>query len=306
MTRHQKRRTRALAGLLTVLGLALVACGDSSTSPATTRLSIMLTDAAGGIEQAWVEVTRVYLQGTPGASGEQVTLLDESTGLTNLQSLAAVPLDLVSDAVLPAGVYAQLRFVFGDAVIETTEGKVYATPGAVPLEGVAIDGELQCPSCSESGFKVNLPGGALKLEADAMILAVDFDVPQSFGHTAGASSAWVMHPVLNASDFEVSGGIAGNVQLDDGVDLSACGAALTDFVPLAVSGEIQKSGSVSEAGTYTISLLEPGDYTLDYTETIELESSTITFEATVDPASVSVGTGLTASADYTITSCSAS
>jgi hypothetical protein len=56
------------------------------------------------------------------------------------------------------------------------------------------------PSLAQSGLKVDLPGGAIRIEGDQRILLVDFDVAQSLGHVAGGYGRWVMHPVVHATD----------------------------------------------------------------------------------------------------------
>ena len=92
------------------------------------------------------------------------------------------------------------------------------------------------PSFGQSGLKVNLADGSLDLDGDEKILLVDFDVQQSFGHPAGDSGAWVMHPVINGGEIGVTGGIAVTAQLGDGVtfDLATASASLTDASDVAV------------------------------------------------------------------------
>jgi hypothetical protein len=302
------KRIFALGAALVAFSFTLGACDDSSsTSPGDATLSIVLTDAPGGLAEAWVEITGIYLQGTTGPVGEKVWLLQGSTGLIDLLTLSDKTLELVSDAVVPPGVYAQMRLIVGGAVIVTDEGKVYATPGTEHPGGLAADGLLECPSCGETGFKVNLPGGAVMIEDDAMILVLDFDVSQTFGRGAGVSSQWVMEPVISASNFETSGTIAGTVALGAGVSLPTCGSVevgLDDFVPVATSGAIEKSGDVNPDGTYKISFVEPGTYDMSYAATVEFDGGvTVIFEAT-HPAVVTVESGASAVADYTITAAS--
>ena len=58
------------------------------------------------------------------------------------------------------------------------------------------------PSYAESGLKVVLNGDALEVVGAQKVLLVDFDVEQSFGHQAGQSGQWVMHPVLTGGEIE--------------------------------------------------------------------------------------------------------
>lgn len=307
MLSHHRPLASTLTGLTLALALSLGACDDSA-SPGGARLSIMLTDAAGDLEEAWVEITGIYLQPTQATQGQRVWLLQSSTGLIDLLTLSDAAVDLVNDEVVPPGTYAQLRFIIGDAVIKTVGGKVYATAGAVPPGGLVIDGPLQCPSCLETGLKVNLPGGAVTLADEATILVVDFDVSQSFGREVGPPVQWVMHPLLSASEFGLTGSIAGTVTLAQGVTLPSCGgrdATVSDFVPVASAGGIEKSGDVNADGSYTISFVEPGDYDMGFAPVQFDNGETLTFQAT-HPSMVNVQSGATATADYTITGASCS
>jgi hypothetical protein len=252
-----------MTGLSAVLALALVmAACDTTTDPGSqspldgdqTRLTILLTDAPGDIAEAWVQITGIYLQGSEGdedgngngqgdnadngngngngddQNGGRVWLMQGSADWVNLIALADTWMTLV-DVELPAGVYSQLRFIVGGAVLaiegesEGTIAKLYASSAedlealnsqlenddieeTVPFEGSA-DGVVHCPSCSQTGFKVRFPGGAVVLEAPDNALLVDFDVSETFGHRAGNSGRWIMHPTLLGSVVEGDDGNAG-------------------------------------------------------------------------------------------------
>lgn len=296
------QRTRIFGSILAG-ALTLGACDGGSTASETSRLSIKLTDAPGDLTEAWVEVEEIYLQGSNG----RVVLRDQSTGLINLLTLKNDVADLVSDAAVPAGTYSELRFVIGDAYIRVKDGKVYAKQGTVLPAGTQSSGNLNCPSCAQTGIKVKLPGGAVTLDDDAEILVVDFDVSQSFGRAAGRSGQWVMQPVLQATEFTTSGSIAGNVALAPGVVLPAtCGGSavsLSQFVPRAIVGtDTIASGAVDSVGAYRIRFVAPGTYTLGHASGLTFnDGQTLTFTGTAQPASVTVASGTTASAHYSIT-----
>lgn len=267
-------------------------------------MSLLLTDAPGAeLAHAWVQITGIYLQGEAPAEEGRVWLLENSTGKVDLKALADETLALVEDVVVPPGTYAQLRVIIGEAVIETADGNVYVKPGSGHPEGEPSDGFLECPSCTETGIKVNLPDGVVTLEDAGKILVLDFDVAQSFGREAGLAGVWVMEPLINASDFQASGTIAGNVSLAEGVSLPACDerqVQLADFVPTATAGELEKSGNVNEDGSYKIGFVEPGDYALGFLATATFDNgASVSFDAS-HPASVDVGSGATANADFTI------
>lgn len=293
--------------LWTLAALALAACdGGSSTGSGTPRLTIRLHDAPGDVEEAWVKVDQIYLQGTSEADSTsgRVVLTGEGTGeWVDLLTLATSFETLVSGEPIPAGTYSQLRFVVCEAYIVTAGGEVYATDDAELPAGVEADGELQTPSACQSGFKVKLPGDeGLELDEGTTTLNVDFDVSQSF-HRAGNSGRWVMRPTLTATLSETSGTISGTVALASGLTLPACGGGavdLTKFVPRAIAAADSLSGTVSTAGQYSITA-DPGAYTMGYAADLAFSNGdTLTFTAAATPANVTVASGATATSNYTV------
>lgn len=292
-------RSRILSSL--VAGTVLLGACDSTGSD-NARLTIKLTDAPGDLAEAWVEIEEIYLQG----SGGRVVLRDSSTGLVDLLTLKNDVVDLVAGAVVPAGTYSELRFVIGDAYIRTESGTVYAKPGTSLPAGVTADGNLQCPSCAQSGIKVKFAGEGVTLEEESEVVLVDFDVSQTFGRRAGQSGQWVMHPVLNGADFSTTGSVAGTVSLASGVALPSCGGdtvSVTHFVPRALVGtDTIASGSVDATGAFRIRYLAPGTYTLGHAPSLTFENGqSLAFTATATPASVTVASGSAAAASYSIT-----
>lgn len=309
-TRSWKTLLRRTA-LVAVAGLALGACDDAGDPEGTASLTVLLTDNPGDVEHAWVEVVEVYLQGENG----RTQLLDGSTGLINITRLAGGGTEAILTGVeVPAGTYAQLRFVLGDAAVQV-DGEIYATPGVTEadLDGATgtIVGSLVCPSCPQTGLKVNLPGGQVTLQSGQQIVVVDFDVSQSFGRLAGRSEMWVMHPVLNGTEFTVTGSIEGAVALGSGVSLPlSCGGSDLDaagvlgiFVPQATDGSMTWSGTTDgAAGTYVIPFVPPGSYDMTFDATVDFSNGDqLTFsDVTVDPAMVTVVSDAAATADYAI------
>jgi len=191
-------RTGIGALLLCVGGLA--ACQDT-VGIETTPLTVVLTDAPGDVLEARVTISAIYLQGgsDPVTGSGPVTLLSEPF-TTDLLTLASDFATMVDGLEVPSGTYEQLRFVVDGAFLRVEDDagaeRVWATPGysEAPAQ---VDGTLMCPSCSQSGFKVTMAGGIV-LDGTPRTLVVDFDVGESFGHEAGQSGKWVMHPSLKA------------------------------------------------------------------------------------------------------------
>lgn len=295
--------------LLPLAALALAACGDSGTSGNGPALvSIRLHDAPGDLKEAWVKVDQIYLQGTSSADSTsgKVVLLDTQTGWLNLTQLTGGNFaTLVNGAQVPAGTYSQLRFKVCEAYVVTQTGDVYATSGAALPAGVTADGSLQVPSGCSSGLKVKLPNGGVTLESGASVMAVDFDVSQSFGHLAGQSGKWVMHPVMTATSLSFSASIGGTVSLAAGVTLPACGGgavAITQFVPRAVAGVDSISGVVQPAGTYAMTVA-PNTWTMTYAPAYSFTNGdSLMVAAAPSLPTATVASGGSATVNYSITS----
>jgi hypothetical protein len=295
-------------GILPLLAaLALASC-DGGTGSDQARLTIRLTDAPGDLAQAWVKIDRIYLQGSAGDSARgRVDVLTTRTGFVDLLTLSGGrTAELVNGAVVPAGRYSELRFVVCEAYIVTKSGTVYATRDAELPAGVKAAGELHIPSGCASGIKVKFPSGgdAVELESESAIMTVDFDVTQSFGHQAGNSGRWVMHPVLRATGVGFSGGIAGAVSLAQGVALPTCGGSavtLQAFTPRAIAGADSLNATVGTDARYRIGAA-PGTYTMTYAPVVAYTNGdSLTVTATPSAPTVTVASGGTATADYSIT-----
>ena len=201
-----------------ILLIPLGACDDEElTGPGDgkTYLSVFLTDQPGEVDAVWVEILQVSLHG--GDEGH-LDLLDEPTELILLTDLVGTVQPLVENTEVDASTYTQLRLLVGEAVLLSTEPKLYVkgNPDLSSLDFTNLDlsvdpeeldqGTLQCPSCSQSGLKIKIPGADVELGEGATALVVDFDVAQSFGHKAGNSGKWIMHPVIHGTVVEDADG----------------------------------------------------------------------------------------------------
>ena len=192
------RKARIAAFALIAAGLT--ACQDAGGNDST-RLTILLTDAPGDVLEAVVTISEIYLQGGDDSTsaGGRITLRSQPV-TTDLLTLANSVATLVDSMAVPSGTYGQLRFVIDGAYLKVDGASgplVYSTAGyaGAPAQ---VDGDLKCPSCSQSGLKVTVPGG-LEVQGNAQTIIVDFDVAESFGKEAGQSGKWVMHPSLKAA-----------------------------------------------------------------------------------------------------------
>jgi hypothetical protein len=289
--------------------LAMGACGDGGTGGnGEARVSIRLTDAPGDLKEAWVRIDRIYLKGGPADStgGGSEDLLTTRTDWVDLLTLSGGrTAELVNGAVVPAGRYSELRMVVCEAYVVEKDGDVYATNDAVLPAGVTADGTLQIPSGCSSGLKIKFKTDEpVELASESTILTVDFDVSQSFGHQAGNSGRWIMHPVIHATAVGFAGGIGGTVSVAQGVALPTCGGsavAVTAFVPQAAAGTETWTGTVGTDGRYRITVA-PGTYTMGYAPALSFANGdSLMVTAAPSAASATVASGATATVDYSIT-----
>ncbi|HEU4629254.1 MAG TPA: DUF4382 domain-containing protein [Gemmatimonadaceae bacterium] len=288
-TRSRLTRLAATTAIAASTLLPLAGCGDGPTTGGSgdARLSLLLTDAPGDFGAAVVTVSEIYLQGSEG----RVTLMSTPV-TTDLLTLANATAELVQDAAVPAGTYSELRFVVtgGYVEVEQEDGSAAIYASSADYEGLPagaeVAGTLRMPSFAQSGLKVKLPDGGLTLASEQKVLLVDFDVAQSFGHAAGNSGAWVMSPVLTATEVQASAGLTVSVGTDAAVALPTIGGtvlALTDLkVALSNAEGAHEELPLTDAdgdgtfeaqfryvlpGAWTVDLVAPAGVTLTTTET---------------------------------------
>jgi hypothetical protein len=286
-----------------VLALALLStrCSEQPAAPRAggpATLRIHLTDAPGDVQAAVVTIGQVYLQGAGGR-----VVLRSTPYTVDLVSLAATSTVLLEGVEVPEGTYEQLRFVVTGAYLEVEEEggatRIYAsTPDYPELPPDAVvGGELRMPSLAQSGLKVDLPADALTIPATGVVdLVVDFDVAQSFGHQAGQSGAWVMHPVIRATGVTVAGPattLAFTVQ----PTAATAGAAIAPPVQVTVRDAL---GNTMVGSTASIELTLSGTGTAGAALTGTRTRTAVNGVATFDDLKIDkAGTGytLTATAD---------
>lgn len=293
-----------------------------NTLPSTTRVSVFLKDAPGDVDSVWVEIDDVVLVGDSGT----VSVLDEPTGLINVTALRDSTKLLIDGHDVPSGKYHEVRFVLGGAVLQAGSD-IYTFGGAEHPGGLPATGTLQCPSCAQSGIKVKLSGG-LEFEEGENGVLLDFDVSQSFGHAAGKSGKWVMHPVIHgreadvgeAENGEVGGKIQGTVVLGTGVDGSPvtvpmCGGAtrtLGDFVPTAIASTLVDADGLllafsghterdDDAFEFEIKAIDFDLFTLGYESETTFATGKLSWTAEVDPTAVTLSAGAEEVEDVTYT-----
>ncbi|MCI0433609.1 MAG: DUF4382 domain-containing protein [Gemmatimonadetes bacterium] len=309
---------RKTALFLSALILGAAGCdSDNVNGNDESRLTILLTDAPGDVLEAVVTISEIYLQGGPAdaEAGGRVMLRTEPI-TTDLVTLANDLETLVEAAIVPAGSYGQMRFVIDGAYIKVDGAggaKVYATAGydEAPAQ---VDGNLHCPSCAQSGIKVNFTGN-LNLEAETETILVDFDVAGTFGHQAGNSGMWVMNPSLKAARVEAAATVSASLSLGTGVSLPIIGGVtltLGSFEAELRAADAQ-DGTTGETVTFTdtdgdgtftarFTNVLPGDYTV-----LVHGPAGLTFSTQPSmPMSIDVGSGATVTAVFVVTAAQSS
>ncbi len=289
----RSNRILAAASLL----LLSIGCGGSSD---TGKVSVLLKDAPASFSAAVVTISEVDLVGSGGT-----TVLTTKKTTTDLLTLANDTATLLADAEVPAGTYSQLRFVITGAYVEVG-GVIYAsspTYEGLP-SGATVGGTLQMPSYGQSGLKVDLPGGAVSVGTGSRVLLVDFDVSQSFGQVAGGSGGWVMHPVMQATELELTGSVTATLALGTGVTLPGT-TTLAGFSAVLTPGAggsattLPLTATGSGAYGVTYKYLVPGSYSLAFTAPTGV-TSFVTSPSI--PATLTVTSGQSTTAAFIITS----
>jgi hypothetical protein len=285
-----------LAASLALLGLG---CSGGQTG----KVSVLLKDGPGDFAAAVVTIAEIDLVGSGGT-----TVLSTQKTTTDLLTLANDTARLVDGVEVPVGTYSQLRFVITGGYVNVG-GLVYASsPDYEGLpQGAQVAGTLRMPSFAQSGLKIDLPAGGVDVGTAAKVLLVDFDVSQSFGHEAGNSGAWVMHPVARATEVELSGKVDVSLALAPGVALPSP-TTLADFAAVLTPAGGGDAATVplapatgSSAYVATFQYVFPGSYTIAFTA----PAGVIFTTAPPTPAALTVASGQATSAAFVVTAAGA-
>jgi hypothetical protein len=287
------------------------ACENGGTDPVIGtdegRLTIQLTDAPGDLEEAFIKIDRFILirSDQSGSGSDRIELTPVSTAFIELLALTGGKvLNVVNQAVVPIGTYSEVRVVLDEAYVRLKDGRVFATTDATLPAGISVGGQLKCPSCSQSGFKVKFGDGGLVVDNNSTIV-IDFNAAKSFGHEAGKSGKWIMHPVLRATATNIPfGRITGNVALATNVTIPTCGGQANTFAvfkPTAATATDTIVGVTDAAGLYQITSVPPATYTLGHvTDVTFTNGDSLTITAAATPPSVTVQPGDSAKSNYVI------
>jgi hypothetical protein len=294
---------------LVLATLAFGACKDngptSQNQNTQPHVTVRLTDAAGDVKAAVVTISEINLQGGP--NGQTVLLSTPVT--TDLVTLASSTATLVDAVAVPAGTYSEMRFVITGGYVEVDNGAggsdFYAsspTYSGLP-PGTTVTGNLQMPSLAQSGLKVDFGSVTLAIAADQDFL-VDFDVSQSFGHLAGNSGKWVLHPVVKGGVVTTSGTILATLNLGTGVTLPLVGGntvtlgafkavlngQTVDFTDPDADGTFEARFRFLVPGAYSLSLVVPTGLTVTTAPVLPVQLQATAGATTTQPITLQSAT----------------
>ena len=290
--------------------LGVGACDTGTDLDDSARVSVFLTDAPGDVDAVWIDISGIDLVGVEDGT---IELPLELTGMIELTELVGRARELVDDVEVPEGRFEQIRVMIDGLVLRTDDDEVFATAGAeLPAElSGAQPGDLQCPSCTQTGIKLVLTGSDADLEGgDDLAFVLDVDVARSFAHPAGASGKWVVRPVIHltvvddADEDDLDGAdIEGTVVIAtvDGqpaFSVPECAGAarsIQDFIPTATAATlvddqgnaVVRTGDVEADGDFEIDFVGADTWTLGFMAT-DLGDFELLWTATVAPATVTV------------------
>jgi hypothetical protein len=278
--------TTPISRLLTTAALAflLTACGGGGGSSSSGGgLSLSITDAPvndADIAEVWVRFTEVIVHPADG-SGDIRHAVEDTTDPNNilpyreieLKALVGGKTVLLGDIPLDAGDYSQVRLV-----IDPDHTRIVETTGAEYL--------VKCPSCTQSGFKLNRD---FTIDDTGWIFfIIDFDLRQSLTlrrpNQPRADFDYIVRPTLRILDTELASAINGIVtdqhsELDPDVcwvylyegDAASitpddiCTNTDTSICPLTdrplLGTPVQLDGSTGDY-VYNTGFIDPGIYTV--------------------------------------------
>ncbi len=263
-TPHLKTAPTVLA-LSMGLTFLLAGCSDGGTGSLTIGVADAPVDSA---QQVVVEFTGVEVH---GAAGSSITIDYSSPKTIDLLALQGGLRELLLEGqTLDTGQYSWIRLAVNAEADGVLDSYIVTDTGSY---------ELRIPSGSESGLKLNTPFTIYEdRETD---FTVDFDLRQSVhnpdGQTGPLGAVYLLRPTLRLLDSNETGRIAGT--LDPAIfNGLSCSANVGDYAVYAYSGSDVTPDDVdgsepdpvntamveysNNAYRYTVSFLEPGDYTV--------------------------------------------
>ena len=153
-----------LFAIFLLISLLLFNCNDRETDNETSRVQLVLVDAPGDYEEVNVEIIDIQYNSSEGEKGWKSFTPENGYPIqVDLTKLIAGNDLLLTDEIIPAGTFKQIRLILSDN-------------NTVLLEGGTTPVHLDTPSAEQSGLKImldeNLEGGDEKLTGDLMDIII--------------------------------------------------------------------------------------------------------------------------------------
>ena len=205
---------------------------NSSSSSASPRLKVYLTDAPASYDKVLVDVKDVQVNLTNDSTNGWQSLSNVAVGIYNLLDLTNGNDTLLADSNVPVGTISQVRLILG-------------SNSAVVVNGTSIP--LTTPSGQQSGLKINVHQ---RVDSGLLYnLVLDFDAARSIIKTG--NGRYMLKPVVRGN-FELTAGRIKGVVAPDSVTTSV----------LAIMGTDTTGTFTDSNGNYLIGGLSAGTYSL--------------------------------------------
>ena len=230
-----------------LISLLLFNCNDKETDNETARVQLVLVDAPGDYEEVNVEIIDIQYNSKEGDQGWKSFTPENGYPIqVDLTKLIAGNDLLLTDEIIPAGTFKQIRLILSDN-------------NTVLLEGETTPIHLDTPSAEQSGLKImldeNLEGGY------SYTFILDWDVQRSVVK-AGNSGKYILKPVIRANAEVNSGTLGGQVVADPLSDDDNITQPLANVVVgvYTLEGVLVTQTQTNDLGNFMIHGLKAGEY----------------------------------------------
>jgi len=236
-----------LFAIFLLISLLLFNCNDRETDNETARVQLVLVDAPGDYEEVNVEIIDIQYNSKEGEKGWKSFTPENGYPIqVDLTKLIAGNDLLLTDEIIPAGTFKQIRLILSDN-------------NTVLLEGETTPVHLDTPSAEQSGLKImldeNLEGGS------SYTFILDWDVQRSVVK-AGNSGKYILKPVIRANAEVSSGTLGGQVVADPLSDDDNITQPLANVVVgvYTQEGVLITQTQTNDLGNFMIHGLKAGEY----------------------------------------------
>lgn len=236
-----------LFAIFLLISLLLFNCNDRETDNETARVQLVLVDAPGDYEEVNVEIIDIQYNSSEGEKGWKSFTPENGYPIqVDLTKLIAGNDLLLTDEIIPAGTFKQIRLILSDN-------------NTVLLEGGTTPVHLDTPSAEQSGLKImldeNLEGGS------SYTFILDWDVQRSVVK-AGNSGKYILKPVIRANAEVNSGTLGGQVVADPLSDDDNITQPLANVVVgvYTLEGVLVTQTQTNDLGNFLIHGLKAGEY----------------------------------------------